>query len=156
MHTGNNIIIDAPRKVIFDTVSDLPRWPERLPHYRYVRITGNDGMRDIVEMSAYRSAGRGRIPVSWVASYEADREVMELRFEHLQKWTKGMIVVWTLTPTRDATRVEIAHSLKFRIRPLARLAEPIIGWFISEIASNTLAEFKKLIEQGRSEGEASR
>jgi ribosome-associated toxin RatA of RatAB toxin-antitoxin module len=150
VHTGNNIIIDAPRKVIFDTVSDLTKWPERLPHYRYVRIVGNDGMRDIVEMSAYRD----RIPISWVAAYEADRDVMELRFEHLVKWTKGMTVVWTLTPTRDATRVEITHSLKFRIPPLAWLAEPIINWFISYIATKTLAEFKALIEKAQSPGAA--
>lgn len=151
MHTGNNIIIDAPRKEIFDTVSDLARWPERLPHYRYVRFAGKDGARDIVEMSAYR----GRIPVSWVASYEADRDVMELRFEHLRKWTKGMTVVWTLTPTRDATRVEITHSLKFRVPALAWFAEPIIDGFISDIATRTLAEFKTLIEQrARTDGSA--
>jgi ribosome-associated toxin RatA of RatAB toxin-antitoxin module len=152
VHTGNNIIIDAPRKVIFDTVSDLAKWPERLPHYRYVRIVSNDGMRDIVEMSAYR----GRIPVSWLAAYEADRDVMELRFEHLARWTKGMLVVWTLTPTRDATRVEITHSLKFRIPPLAWLAEPIIDWFISYIATRTLVEFKTLIENGRGAADAAR
>ena len=152
MHTGNNIIIDAPRKVIFDTVSDLAKWPERLPHYRYVRIVGKDGVRDIVEMSACR----GRLPVSWVAAYEADRDVMELRFEHLVKWTKGMTVLWTLTPTRDATRVEITHTLKFRIPLLAWLAEPIIDWFISYIATRTLVEFKALIEKTQTAGEAAR
>jgi ribosome-associated toxin RatA of RatAB toxin-antitoxin module len=149
VHTGNTIIIDAPRKEIFDTVSDLARWPERLPHYRYVRFTGKDGSRDLFEMSAYR----GRFPVSWAASYEADRDSMELHFEHLRKWTKGMAVIWTLTPTRDATRVEITHSLKFRIPALAWLAEPIIGGFISAIAARTLAEFKLLIERrGRADG----
>lgn len=147
MHTGNNIIIEAPRKDIFDIVSDLARWPERLPHYRYVRFTGKDGPRDIVEMSARR----GRIPISWVSAYKADRDRMELRFEHLTKWTKGMIVVWTLTPTRDATRVEIAHHLKFRIPLLGWLAEPIIANFISFIAARTLAEFKKFIETGRTD-----
>lgn len=142
MHTGNTIIIDAPRKDIFAIVSDLARWPERLPHYRHVRFTGKDGLRDIVEMSALR----GRIPISWLSAYEADRETMELRFEHLTKWTKGMTVVWTLTPTRDATRVEIAHHLKFRVPILAWLAEPIISNFISVIATRTLVEFKKFME----------
>jgi ribosome-associated toxin RatA of RatAB toxin-antitoxin module len=148
VHTGNNIIINAPRQDIFATVSDLHRWPERLPHYRYVRSIGTDGSRDVLEMSAYR----GRIPVSWVSAYEADKELMELRFEHLRRWTKGMTVVWTLTPTRDATRVEIAHHLKFRIPLLARFCEPIIEGFITAIASQTLAEFKKFIEQGRGAG----
>ena len=30
-----------------------------------------------------------------------------------------MKVIWTLTPTRDGTRVEIVHDLKFRVRALA-------------------------------------
>ena len=143
MHTGNNIIIEAPRQIIFDTVSDLPRWPERLPHYRHVRHAGREGERDIYDMSALR----GRIPVSWTAAYEADPERLELHFEHLAKWTKGMIVIWTLTPTRAATRVEITHTMKFRIPLLAWLAEPIIGGFISAIATRTLVEFKGLIER---------
>lgn len=144
MHTGNNIIIEAHRTDIFAVVSDLARWPERLPHYRYVRLIGKDGQRDVLAMSAVR----GRIPVSWTAAYEADRDAMELRFEHLTKWTKGMTVVWTLTPTRDATRVEIAHHLKFRVPLLAWLAEPIIGGFIGAIATRTLDEFKKFVESG--------
>ena len=144
MHTGNNIIIDAPRRDIFRIVSDLERWPERLPHYRYVRFTGRDGVRDIVEMGARR----GRIPVSWVSACEANRDLMELRFEHLRKWTRGMTVLWTFTPTRDATRVEIAHDLKFRVPFLRWLAEPIIASFVTSIATRTLAEFKKFIESG--------
>jgi ribosome-associated toxin RatA of RatAB toxin-antitoxin module len=142
VHTGNNIIIDGSRQHIFEVVSDLERWPERLPHYRYVRFTGKDGPRDIVEMSAYRE----RIAVSWVSAYESDRDRLELRFEHLSRWTKGMIVSWNLTPTRDATRVEIVHDLKFRVRLLRWIAEPIIADFVSVIATRTLAEFKKFIE----------
>jgi hypothetical protein len=92
------------------------------------------------------SARRGSIPVSWVSAYEADPERLELRFEHLKKWTKGMLVTWTLTPTRDATRVEIVHTMKFRVPWLAWLAEPIIGSFIEAIAGKTLAVFKELIE----------
>jgi hypothetical protein len=96
-------------------------------------------------MSAYRE----RFPVSWVSAYEPNRGLMELRFEHLTKWTKGMTVVWTLTPTRDATRVEIAHDLAFRIPLLRWLAEPIIASFVSIIATRTLAEFKLFVETGR-------
>ena len=131
-------------KDIFTIVSDLERWPEHLPHYRYVRFTGNNGPRDIVEMSACR----GHIPVSWVSAYEASHELMELRFEHIRKWTKGMTVLWTLTQTRDATRVEITHDLKFRIPFLRWLAEPVIAGFVTHIATRTLSEFKKFIESG--------
>ena len=143
MHTGNSILIRAPRGRIFDAVSDLSRWTEHLPHYRYVRVLGKDGERDIVAMSARR----GSIPVSWVSTYRADRETLELHFEHIRKWTRGMIVVWKLNDTRDGTRVEIIHDLRFRFRPLAWFAEPIIASFVAAIAGKTLATFKEIIER---------
>ncbi len=40
MHTATSIHIAAPRERIFATVSDLARWPELLPHYRYIRTLG--------------------------------------------------------------------------------------------------------------------
>jgi hypothetical protein len=59
-----------------------------------------------------------------------------------------MKVVWTLTPTRDGTRVEIIHDMRFRFPILAWLAEPIIsGLFIENIANKTLAAFKKHLDE---------
>lgn len=124
-------------------MSDLSRWPEVLPHYRYVHTLARENGREIVRMAARRTG----IPISWVSAYVADRARLELRFEHLRAWTKGMIVVWNLTPTKSGTRVEIVHDLKFRIPALAWLAEPIIGgFFIDHVARKTLATFKALIE----------
>ncbi len=125
-------------------VSDLSRWPELLPHYRYVTALGRENGREIVRMAALRSG----IPIAWVSAYEADRQSLELRFEHLRKWTRGMRVIWTLTPTRDGTRVEIVHDLAFRFRSLAWFAEPIIGgFFIENIAAKTLRVFKEHLEK---------
>ena len=145
MHRGTSILIRAPREKIFAVVSDLARWPERLPHYRFVRFLGRDAAaHDIVHMAAKRDG----MPISWVSAYEASAADMELRFEHLRAWTKGMRVVWTLTPTRDGTRVEIVHNLKFRIRALGWLVEPILfGFFIENIARKTLATFKTYLEE---------
>ena len=144
MHTGSFIHIRAPREKIFAFVSDLNRWPELLPHYRYVRTLEENDESSIVHMAATRSG----IPISWVSKYWTDKRALELHFEHLRRWTKGMKVVWTLTPTRDGTRVEIIHDLKFRIPLLAWLAEPIIGnFFIGNIANKTLAAFKAHLEQ---------
>lgn len=148
MHTATSIHIAAPRERIFATVSDLARWPELLPHYRYIRTLGSGEKGSIVQMAATRS----RIPISWVSEYWSDPRALELHFLHLQRWTKGMKVVWTLTPTRDGTRVEIVHDLRFRIPPLAWLAEPIIGgFFIEHIAGQTLATFKSQLENVNSD-----
>lgn len=129
-------------------MSDLSRWPELLPHYRSIQFMGKQNGRDIVRMAATRSG----IPISWVSAYDADRTALELRFEHLEKWTKGMKVIWTLTPTRDGTRVEIIHDLHFRIPALQWLAEPIIGgFFIENVANKTLRTFKQILEQRTAE-----
>ncbi len=153
MHTGNSVHILAPREKIFALVSDLKRWPEVLPHYRFIDFLGKEQGRDIVKMAAVRPPG---IPISWVSAYEADAKRLELRFEHLKAWTKGMKVIWTLTPTRDGTRVEIIHDLKFRIPFLGWLVEPIIGgFFIENIANKTLRTFKEILE-GETSAEASK
>ena len=148
MHSGKSILIHAPRETIFETVRNLSLWPEILPHYRWIRFTGEASEHRIVEMAAKRSG----IPISWISEYWTDEQQLELHFEHLRAWTKGMRVIWTLTPTRDGTRVEIVHRLKFRIPALAWLAEPIIGgFFIEHIAARTLAEFKAHFENGASD-----
>jgi hypothetical protein len=124
-------------------VSDLSRWPEWLPHYRHIHFRGAGLRGQIVEMAARRSG----IPIAWRSEYWTDARALELHFLHLTKWTKGMKVVWTLTPTRDGTRVEIVHDLAFRLPWLAWLAEPIIGrFFVHPVASLTLAAFKQLLE----------
>jgi ribosome-associated toxin RatA of RatAB toxin-antitoxin module len=150
LHTATAIQIAAPRERVFTLVSELARWPEVLPHYRCIRTLGRGEKGSIVQMAAYRSG----IPISWVSEYWCDTRALELHFLHLRRWTKGMKVVWTLTPTRDGTRVEIVHDLRFRIPPLAWLAEPIIGgYFIDHIAHLTLATFKQQLESV-SEGES--
>jgi ribosome-associated toxin RatA of RatAB toxin-antitoxin module len=129
---------------VYALVRDVTCWPEHLPHYRFVREVGRDPTgRQILQMSARRSG----LPVTWTSVYDANDTILELRFEHLLGWTKGMKVVWTLTPTRDGTRVEIVHDLAFRWPMLAWLAEPIIGkFFIHHIAGRTLATFKDIVE----------
>ena len=129
-------------------VRDLARWPEWLPHYRHIHFRGAGQRGQVVEMAALRSG----IPISWKSEYWADERALELHFLHLTKWTKGMKVVWTFTPTRDGTRVEIVHDLAFRVPLLAWLAEPIIGqFFIHHVASQTLATFKQHLESSAEE-----
>lgn len=144
MHTATTIHIKAPREKVFAQVRDLARWPEWLPHYRYVRILEETPRGHKVEMGAMRSG----IPIAWTSDFWVDERGLELHFLHLRKWTRGMKVVWTLTPTRDGTRVEIVHDLDFRMPILGWLAEPIIGgFFIHHVASRTLATFKELLEK---------
>lgn len=143
MHTGNSIIMHAPKMAIFETAANLELWPKILPHYRYIRYLERNADRNLVVMAAVRSG----IPIAWTSEQVIDRENVEVRFHHLKAWTKGMDVVWTFKETPAGVLVEIMHELQFRNRVLAPIAEPIIGnFFIHHIAGQTLRCMKAYLE----------
>ena len=128
---------------IFETAANLELWPKILPHYRYIRYLERGVDRNIVVMAARRSG----IPIKWTSEEIIDRDRVEVHFNHLKAFTKGMHVVWTFTETAGGVRVEIMHEMKFRIRLLAPIMEPIIGdFFIGNIANKTLRCMKRHVE----------
>jgi len=143
MHTGNSILMRAPKERIFETAANLALWPDILPHYRYIHYYEKSPVRNIVKMAATRSG----IPIAWTSEQIIDREAMEVRFLHLKAFTKGMKVVWTFKDTPEGVLVEILHDLQFRIPALAPLADKIIGeFFIQNIANKTLMRMKEYLE----------
>ena len=143
MHTGNSILMRAPKERIFETAANLELWPKILPHYRYIRYYEKSPARNLVKMAATRSG----IPIAWNSEQIIDREALEVRFLHLKAFTKGMKVVWTFKDTPDGVLVEILHDLQFRLPVLAPLADRIIGgFFIQNIANKTLRCMKTYLE----------
>jgi ribosome-associated toxin RatA of RatAB toxin-antitoxin module len=143
MHTGNSIIIHAPKNMIFETAANLELWPKILPHYRYIRYLERGAERNLVVMAATRLG----LPIAWTSEQIIDRNRCEVRFHHLKAWTKGMNVVWTFRETPAGVVVEIVHDLRFRIRLLAPIAEPIISKiFIHPVATKTLRCMKIHLE----------
>src|SRR5438128_1713396 len=106
MHTGNSIIMRAPKALIFETAANLELWPKILPHYRYIRYLERSPDRNIVIMAAVRSG----IPISWTSEQLIERDRFEVRFRHLKAWTKGMEVTWTFNETPAGVTVEIIHD----------------------------------------------
>jgi ribosome-associated toxin RatA of RatAB toxin-antitoxin module len=144
MRSEISIWINAAPDTVFPLVADLPRWPERLPHYRYVRVL----RRAETETLAAMSARRGPIPVFWHALQRPDSASRRISFRHVRGITRGMEVLWTLEPERGGTRARILHELDLRwpwIGPW--FAEHVIARaFIQPIASRTLARFKEIAE----------
>lgn len=135
--------MQAPKAMIFETAANLELWPAMLPHYRYIRFLERAADRNIVIMAAKRSG----IPISWMSEQIIDRDRLEIRFNHLRAWTKGMHVVWTFSDTPTGVQVEISHDLRFRIRALAPIIDLIIGdFFIHNIANKTLRCMKAYVE----------
>jgi ribosome-associated toxin RatA of RatAB toxin-antitoxin module len=147
MRTTNVITISAPVERIFTTAADLPRWPDFLPHYRYNRFLSTMPWGGIVKMSAVRTF----IPTTWISEYRVDTQKPELYFKHLKaafNATRGMIVIWSFTPTPEGVRVEITHDLDLHWPLIGGfVSKYIVGrFFIHHIATRTLAGLKRKVE----------
>jgi len=134
----------ASKMWIFETAANLQLWPKILPHYRYIRYLERSPNRNVVVMAARRSG----IPIKWTSEEIIDRDRVEIHFNHLKAFTKGMHVVWTFDERPDGVLVQILHELNFRIRALAPVMEPIIGdFFIGNVANETLRCMKAYVEE---------
>ena len=168
MTTVDERLVSAPLPIIFALAADVERWPEHLPHYRYVRFheRRSDG-GGTVEMSANRPFGAADWPTWWTSLMSVTRpssatdSKAEIRFRHIRGVTKGMEVAWTFAPKNHATHVRIVHVWNGPAWPLIGgvAALGVIGpVFVHGIASRTLAGLAHAAERkttGASQDEVS-
>ncbi|MBA3587268.1 MAG: SRPBCC family protein [Chloroflexi bacterium] len=144
MKSRLHVLIDAPWERIFPLAAEVERWPQILPHYRYVRpVADPDGERRFA-----MGARRGLIPVTWEAIQRPLPDERSIEFVHTGGVTKGMWVAWRFEPVAGGTNVSIEHRLE--------LGWPIIGdfaaryvigpQFIEAIAGRTLRRIRELAE----------
>lgn len=146
MQTGNTVVMAGDLNTIVALAVDTERWPEILPHYRWVTLLEGGGDHKSVEMAARR----GRFPVKWRAVQDVERDgpTPVIHFRHIGGVTKGMVVAWTFTPGADGVAVTIDHDFT-PPWPLVgnAIANHIIGpQFIEVIAGRTLDTIKAIVE----------
>lgn len=146
MKTANTVIMHGDLDNIVKLAVETERWPEILPHYRWVTILEGGGDHKTVEMAARR----GRIPVKWRARQDVERDGATpiIRFHHIGGVTKGMDVAWTFAPRPDGVAVTIDHDFDPPWPIVGGLvANRIIGpQFIEVIAGKTLNTIKAIVE----------
>jgi len=138
------IHIDAPLERIFPLAAEVERWPERLPHYRYVRrLPAANGERRFA-----MGARRGFIPVRWEAIQVALPDRRRIEFRHVGGVTRGMQVAWRFVPVDGGWDVSIEHELNLGWPVIGGwAADHIIGpQFVEAIARRTLRRVKALAE----------
>jgi uncharacterized membrane protein len=142
--TRNSVDIAAPAAAVYALGSATERWPEILPHYRYVRVLRDDGGARIVAMGAWQDV----FPIRWVAQQISDPVTPHIRFRHLRGWTRGMDVEWIFEPITGGTRVTIEHRLQFAFPVAAEwLGRHLVSaYFVHGVAAKTLARMKALAE----------
>lgn len=151
-------ITPAPPEAAFRVAADVERWPDILPHYRWVRFQDRRGFgHGVVEMAAWRDfLGPLRYPTWWASEMEADSDVPIVRYHHVDGVTRGMDVAWEFFARPEGTLVRIVHEWAGPSWPLIGrfAAEHVIGpHFVSAIAQRTLAGVCAEAErQSRSKG----
>jgi uncharacterized membrane protein len=154
MYVVDRTLIHAPLDRVFAVARDVERWPEILPHYRWVRMLERRADGGKVEMAAWRPFGPAplRYPAWWVSEMhvEAGSGRPVIRYRHVDGITAGMDVEWLLQPsTGGGVAVEIVHRWSGPGWPLvgALAADLVIGpVFVHGIASRTLAGIRRSVE----------
>jgi hypothetical protein len=146
MHTDNTVEMNGDLATIVRLAAEVARWPEILPHYRWVTLLDGSGDHTVVEMAARR----GRIPVRWRARQDIERAgpTAIIRYRHVWGVTKGMDVAWTFVPKLGSIAVRIDHEWTPGW-PLvgSPIANHVIGpHFVGAIAGQTLATIKAIVE----------
>ena len=135
-------LMHAPYERIFDLAADVERWPELLPHYRYVRRLPGADRRFAM------GARRGPIPVRWEALQRPLRAERRIEFEHTGGVTRGMQVAWRFEERDGAMDVSIEHRLDLGWPLIGRFAaDRVVGpQFIEAIAARTLRRIRQVAE----------
>ena len=139
-------LIDAPYERIFALAADVERWPQILPHYRYVRpVPDPNGERRFA-----MGARRGPVPVAWEAIQRPMEAERRIEFVHTGGVTRGMWVAWRFEQRDGTIDVSIEHRLDLRWPIVGELvARTVIGpQFIEAIAGRTLRRIKAIAERG--------
>jgi ribosome-associated toxin RatA of RatAB toxin-antitoxin module len=149
------IDIEAPATLVFDLARSVERWPDLLPHYRFVRVRERHADSAVTaEFVAVRSfvpaIGLG-IPVAWRSRSWSEAQTLRLRFVHQGGATDGMDVTWRIDPTPTGCRVTIEHDFRPRFPLWAGLID---RFFVRPIAGRTLAAFKAMAEAIAASGAA--
>ena len=147
MQSHTAVDIQGPLDRIVALAADVERWPEILPHYRWVTPLEGGGDRKIVEMAARR----GRIPLRWRAVQTIDRSgpTPVIAYHHIWGPTRGMDVAWTFAQRPQGVNVVIAHDFR-PPWPIVGdvVADRVIGpHFIEYVAARTLRTIKQIVEQ---------
>jgi ribosome-associated toxin RatA of RatAB toxin-antitoxin module len=151
--TSTEILIRGTVEQVVALAFDLPRWPEFLPHYRWVTVLERDGHRQTVEMACWRVLPLGlRLPLKWRSHLWVRRAEGRMRFLHVAGPARGMDVGWLVRQEGELVRVTIRHDLSLEV-PLVRtgLGRWIVGeFFVGAVAGRTLACLRAAVEERNS------
>lgn len=137
-------LVHAPPDVCFQVAADVERWPDILPHYRWVRFRQKQSFgAGVVEMAAWRPFPAGlKYPTWWVSEMRSEATEPAVYYKHVDGITRGMEVKWELNRQGKNTFIRLFHSWNGPAWPLissVAAERVILPHFVSAIAQRTLA-----------------
>jgi ribosome-associated toxin RatA of RatAB toxin-antitoxin module len=148
MNLTDEITIRAPLIKIFAVASNLPRWPEFLPHYRSNRFISQTLSGGIVRMSCVSS----RMSMTWISEFRIDPANRQLHFLHRKSTlnaTRGMKVTWEFEELPGGfvhVTIHHRHDPKWALIGPALTSWVAGRFFVHDIAGKTLAGLKRKVE----------
>lgn len=140
-----SVDVQGDLDALWRLASDVPCWPEFLPHYRYVTVVEeHEGQRTVA-----MAARRGVIPIAWTSTLALDQTNHRILFEHIGGKARGMLVEWRLVQHDGFVRATIRHDLRPLQLPFvaSRLGRYLLAdQFIEPVAGRTLGCMKALVE----------
>ncbi len=152
MRTVDEALVAAPPDLVFEAAADVERWPDILPHYRWVRMVSGTREEGVVEMAANRPFGPLNWPTWWRSEMRMDAARREVRYRHIGGITTGMDVLWRVTERNGGSHILLTHDWTGPRWPLIRrpAAEWVIGpVFVHGIAARTIAGVARAAESRR-------
>lgn len=148
----DEVFVKAAPDACFRVAADVERWPEILPHYRWVRFQDKRGFgTGRVEMAAWRDFGGPlRYPTWWVSEMRVDEHRPAVIYRHVDGITRGMDVRWEFFPKENGTHVRIAHAWEGPPWPVIGAfawRNVIAPHFVSAIATRTLVGVAREVER---------
>lgn len=150
MRTLDQVEVSAPPDLVFRIAADVEAWPRILPHYRWVRFRRPGPAEPrLVEMAAWRPFPLFRWPTWWLSEMWVDPAAREVRYRHVDGITRGMDVLWRVTPGPRGSQVDLIHEWRGPAWPL--ISRPAADWvigpvFVHAIASRTLDGVRRTAE----------
>lgn len=115
-HVDNEILIKAPRELVWERTNDIESWTELFSEYSAAEILSErDGT--IVFRLALHPDENGKV-WDWVSARTPDHETYTVRSQRVQTGPfKYMWIYWEYTETPDGTRMRWVQD--FEMKPTA-------------------------------------
>jgi aromatase len=143
-HTDNEIVIDAPFELVWDTTNDVASWTWLFSEYAAAEIIEREG--DTVRFRLTMHPDTDGISWSWVSERTADRESGTVRAHRVETGPfEFMHITWTYREVDGG--IEMRWVQDFQMKPVAPVTTSQMAGHINRNSVIQMARIKEMVER---------